>query len=313
MILIFLFFAITSCRKLGTNEAGEFKVLDLEQLRDGEVVTFELISKSILADSCVSCHGWAETEEGVSQYVVAGEPEQSKLYTRLVDPSLGTIMPKGAAPLSQQKIDLIRDYILGKAEVPVIEIKPEPVPENDVDEVDFKRIKNEVFIPHCQSCHRNEVSSEDSLLAWSDFFGDVMITPGNAGESELFQKVDRGDMPVRAPRLEQEKVDLLKKYINQLKIPVEQTTVDSEIITFQQLSNQLLQNRCFRCHSSEMSSEETMLSWTDLFGNPVIEPGNPEHSIFYEVLKSGEMPKASQPLTIIQLQLVNDYIKGLAN
>jgi PKD repeat protein len=102
----------------------------------GETATFSAVQQQIFSQSCAfsSCHGGAAPAQGLdlSEGAAYGEivnapsnqvpsldliepsdPDNSYLYQKVTDdsPISGSRMPRGAAPLSQQLIDLLRDWI----------------------------------------------------------------------------------------------------------------------------------------------------------------------------------------------------------
>src|SRR4051794_29137642 len=99
-------------------------------------VDFAKQIQPILSENCAKCHGekrasgklrmhtaaalkekW-DTEKGL---IVAGKPEESELYKRLVLPKDDKKrMPKGGEPLAKEKIELIARWIKQGAVLPVI-------------------------------------------------------------------------------------------------------------------------------------------------------------------------------------------------
>lgn len=108
-------------------------------------VDFEKEILPIFEAHCVGCHGADKAQaklrlnsgEGIqakladdAHLLVAGDPEQSELYARLVLPADNKKrMPKGADPLDQQSIDLIAAWIKeGGSFAAVTPAEPEPSP-----------------------------------------------------------------------------------------------------------------------------------------------------------------------------------------
>jgi mono/diheme cytochrome c family protein len=90
-------------------------------------IDFEQQIQPIFAEHCIKCHGEKRAQAklrldnaagieaklaGDPELLVAGKPEESELYERLVLPADSKKrMPKGAEPLAQSQIDLIAEWI----------------------------------------------------------------------------------------------------------------------------------------------------------------------------------------------------------
>lgn len=83
---------------------------------------------------------------------------------------------------------------------------------------------------------------------------------------------------------------------------LDELTPIQEPVSFQRLSSEILVPRCAECHRS-IVNEARVLRW--------VEPGNPDESLLFQVVESGEMPEDSAPLTTRELELVRAYIQGL--
>jgi len=102
----------------------------------GETATFSAVQQQIFSQSCAfsNCHGGAAPAEGLDlregaaygevvnapsnqmpslNLIEPSDPDNCYLYLKVIDDSSisGNRMPRGAAPLSQQLIDLLRDWI----------------------------------------------------------------------------------------------------------------------------------------------------------------------------------------------------------
>jgi cytochrome c len=101
-----------------------------------EKVDFAKQIQPILAESCGKCHGekknagkmrlhtaaaLKEKWDADKELIVAGEPEKSELYKRLVLPADDKKrMPKGGDPLAKEKIELIAKWIKEGAVLPAV-------------------------------------------------------------------------------------------------------------------------------------------------------------------------------------------------
>lgn len=85
-------------------------------------------------------------------------------------------------------------------------------------------------------------------------------------------------------------------------IPTTEEVDPDEKITFETLKNKILTPYCIACHKG-FAEEKKLLK--------KVEPGDPEESELFQVVKDGSMPKDVPPLTSQELDLVRRYIVGL--
>jgi cytochrome c553 len=331
LTILLIALSFSACKKLGTDEAGTFQVVDLGEIRSAGV-SFKSLHKLVLGPSCVRCHGWAETEAGVAGFLTAGKPNESKLYTRLVDPSLGPIMPLGEAPLSNDKIELVKEYIESLAPATTTPVEPPVQVEPEEPELlTFEVLKREVLVPHCQRCHNSETDTEENFVSWTEFFVTPMVIPGDAENSELYQMVLSGAMPKKAPKLSSDETNMIRDFINSLgpdeeepgeEEPTEEEPTDpvgpadpveppAPVVTFEELNTKVLQQSCVFCHRGQMADEAALLGWQDFLGTSNIVKGDPENSVFYQLVDQNRMPIKLPPLGDTEKRLIYDYIKGL--
>ena len=126
MRLFCLLLLVAACN----SEKGELQYsLDGVIKREpGAVVTFQQIQREILAPQCASCHSWALDEAKVNSRLVAGKPEESRLF-RLVENGR---MPMGGSPLSTAQLELLREYINALARPPASETETETAEEAEL-------------------------------------------------------------------------------------------------------------------------------------------------------------------------------------
>lgn len=79
----------------------------VEEVENDEAVSFQVLQERILIPKCVDCHGWVMDEAKVQRRIVAGKPEESRLF-QLVENGR---MPKGDAPLTTLELEMVRSYI----------------------------------------------------------------------------------------------------------------------------------------------------------------------------------------------------------
>ena len=70
---------------------------------------------------------------------------------------------------------------------------------------------------------------------------------------------------------------------------------------------------CSGCHGSRASGGVQLNSYENLMGSNVVTAGDSAGSVLWQVVDSGEMPKAGQPLSAEKVQLIADWINAGAN
>src|SRR4051812_875777 len=103
-----------SCGKMGTDEASSYGASSLRGLSSTSEVTFSMIYDNVLGPQCVSCHTSFTSAENISESLVAGHPEKSSLYLKI----LSGEMPKNKPALSAIKADLVKRYVVGLIQNP---------------------------------------------------------------------------------------------------------------------------------------------------------------------------------------------------
>ena len=141
----------------------------------------------------MTCHKRSDTEQGIEKWVVAGNPEASKLFLVIKNGS----MPKKADPLPLSDVEFVRQYIIDKEKLRALEV------------IDFLTLKNEILIPHCLNCHK-KMDNEEGLQRW--------INPNEPMKSRLLQAVVEGKMPKNSPALAIDDQRIIIKYLNNFLI-----------------------------------------------------------------------------------------------
>ncbi len=174
-ILLSLFLILSACGpKTSSVEVSDSSIHSLGQNN----VTFSQLKSAILTPKCLSCHAEVSTEAKLSAWVVAGDPEQSSLYTEVKSGS----MPKGKSPLSGSDLEMVYDYI---ANLKVSAPTPTPTPTPSTG-ITYAQVKARILTPYrCSSCH--SVGSETSLAKW--------INVSSPASSSFYTSVKSGSMP----------------------------------------------------------------------------------------------------------------------
>ncbi len=84
--------------------------------------------------------------------------------------------------------------------------------------------------------------------------------------------------------------------------------------TFEHEIKPLLEQKCFECHGDgNTKGGLSLASLTEVMAGvesgPVIVPGNPNASLLYSLVESGEMPQEGERLTKEQVKLIRDWIQ----
>lgn len=142
-----------------------------------------------------------------------------------------------------------------------------------VDPVGFKTLNEAVLAPKCVRCHE-EYRTEEGLAA--------DIVPGNPDSSPLYRTIAEGKMPRGAP-LSPDLVSMVRRYIEKSSAPQSSTPmIDLKHVTLQKLRSDIFEARCVKCHDKYKSDEGILAD---------IEPGDPGHSILYNYVARGRMPR----------------------
>jgi uncharacterized membrane protein len=89
-----------------------------------------------------------------------------------------------------------------------------------LENVSFEEHIQPILERRCAKCHGGEFPSEglnmesyESLISGSQ--NGVVIIPGDANNSLLFQKIESGEMPKRGSDLTTEQIELIRQWINE--------------------------------------------------------------------------------------------------
>lgn len=85
-------------------------------------------------------------------------------------------------------------------------------------------------------------------------------------------------------------------------------------VDFAVLKSSVLKSACLRCHSGRnpdtdlnLSTYESIIAFQEMTGNPLFVAGEPEQSLLYTIVVSGEMPKDS-PLSPEKQEILRKWI-----
>lgn len=186
-LFLFLLFGLSACEKSGTNEALLFQ--SAPQIGDG--VDFATLKSFILTPKCVRCHGWAGDEGQVQSRIVAGNPDASTLYIRVLNGS----MPQGGPALTTRELEVVAAYINGPGGTT-------PVPQVPI-EAKYSSLKIHLFEKSCTSCHRAGGQDPD-LTKLSEIRDEI---------DDIEEQLDFGTMPPQGPAPKQEVLDAFRDWV----------------------------------------------------------------------------------------------------
>ncbi|MES2526753.1 MAG: hypothetical protein V4598_06685 [Bdellovibrionota bacterium] len=192
--LIFLA-TLVSCGIGGAKSPLNFAV-NIEEPVRAEEVNFEVLKERVLP-KCLGCHKDWTSEEVVNRFTKESNPEQSRLYTTILD---GT-MPKNSPSLSPILKEITRNYIQNIVYNPPVE---EPLP--DDLKVDFNMLNEKVFKISCLPCHSaRALKDEASLQRW--------VNKADPEQSKLLLSVTSGKMPKQRNLLTPNQVEMIRRYV----------------------------------------------------------------------------------------------------
>lgn len=85
--------------------------------------------------------------------------------------------------------------------------------------------------------------------------------------------------------------------------PQEEESREDGTVSYAQLSQSILQPKCFRCHVE--FRQETGV-------RQQVVPGNPQESALFQMVENGTMPLGGPPLSTRELEIVRSYIEGIS-
>ena len=101
-------------------------------------------------------------------------------------------------------------------------------------------------------------------------------------------------------------------------LPVTELTESHAEVSFSTEVMPLMEKYCWECHSEEnaelglkLDTYEGVMAGSD-YGT-VVEPGDPEGSLLVDMIASGDMPEAGDPMPAEELDLIRAWITEGAN
>lgn len=163
---------------LSKNPLNFSETSGLEGIPDGSIVSFQVISNSIIQKKCLECHSSAggnlgdvnlETYENVMDNLgtIRGEIEdgrmpknrpklsgkQKEILLAWIDaggPRDGVVLEK----IPKQEVEVeVKEDIKEEVKIPEIEIVMEKTPPKEVELINYGRVRDEVIKVRCLQCH----------------------------------------------------------------------------------------------------------------------------------------------------------------
>lgn len=107
MVKLFLLSTILIFSSCGKRSELVFDVPTDDRIGVEGAVDFETLKSKILIPHCIKCHKKMDQAEGLTKHITNNDPYSSRLFLSVKE---GT-MPKKAAPLSTEEIEIVRKYI----------------------------------------------------------------------------------------------------------------------------------------------------------------------------------------------------------
>lgn len=148
---------LSACAVRGTDEAAQF----LRNPKFSGLVDFAVLKEIVLKEKCLSCHAGFAEEAGLAPFVVPGNPGASKLVLEVESGR----MPKDAPKLSDDSIQLVRNYVENLKQA--IPLPPQ--------EPSYASLRVHLFGTSCTKCHftgnsrgRKPLDSYENVVAIAD-------------------------------------------------------------------------------------------------------------------------------------------------
>lgn len=191
----------------------------------GQKVLFADVRDQIFSGKCGTCHAdFLNYNTFMAHgYVSARLPTSSSLYNSVV----GGSMPKGAARLATNEINLIQQWINdGALETSTVLVGPMPTPTPTPPLISlsptYASLRANVFVPYCISCHNSALASGGYNMSTYQGVITGRVFAGNPDASMLYTLTNgmtgppaiAYTMPKNAPKLSVENLNAIKAWIN---------------------------------------------------------------------------------------------------
>ena len=109
-LIPYLFLLLAGCHPAGTPSELKFQASPIDDKignLDSANLDFPTLYSEILEPKCLACHDNVSSEDGIANWIVNQNPDESPLFLTVVD----GYMPAGGTPLTSQELDFVSRYI----------------------------------------------------------------------------------------------------------------------------------------------------------------------------------------------------------
>ena len=168
-------------------------------------------------------------------------------------------------------------------------------------------VVQDIFDSSCTNCHSTSNPTAD--LSLSNYYETMLsgsVIPADSNGSELFERIESGNMPPGPNDLSSNEIQIIKDWIDE-------GSYNGFSVDYEYQVQPIFDDKCIACHSSNNPSSGLSLStYTDvIYGSvngPVVEPCSSESSELYGRIDNGNMPPGSNDLTSSQVSVIMDWI-----
>jgi len=195
--------------------------------------------------------------------------------------------------------------------------EPAPVFETDV---------LPIFQEHCLACHsespQHGLDLRDLQKVVKGGESGIVVTPGAARTSLLYQKISTGRMPPGPEKMPLPQIEIIRRWIDAGLTSKQSSGRLAKAVSEREVMLNILHVRCLVCHGRhkqegglDVSTRETLLKGGK--SGPAIIPGKPDESPLVRQIESGAMPPialqrayAVRPVTSDELEKIRLWIKS---
>ena len=183
-----------------------------------------------------------------------------------------------------------------------------------------------IFQQHCLACHsespQHGLDLRDLQKVVKGGESGIVVTPGSARTSLLYQKINTGRMPPGPEKVPLPQIEIIRRWIDAGLTSKQSSGGLAKAVSEREVMLNILHVRCLVCHGRhkqegglDVSIRETLFKGGK--SGPAIIPGNPDESPLVRQIESGAMPPialqrayAVRPATSDELERIRLWIKN---
>ena len=168
-------------------------------------------------------------------------------------------------------------------------------------------VVQEIFNSSCTNCHStNNPSAGLSLSNYYETMISETVIPGDSDGSDLFERIENGNMPPGPNDLSNNEIDLIKQWIDN-------GSYISSYVEYEYQVQPVLNDRCISCHStSNPLGGLSLANYSDVVAGTenglIVDPCSSDSSDLYNRISTGNMPPGPNDLTQAQINLIMNWI-----